>query len=267
MFYENPKREDTSQVDVVQSAPLRWNQHPVISTVLWILGGDGKKSPTLPPTSSIDNFQGGPSGGLNDYLNKHFEQVEKTRRASDASSSMITNKVKASPETESSIDSSNYPSSRGNQASKGIENRSIPIGEETLSQQGDEDQQERSSSSDGTQLQPSIASRQFYYGNGNGNGTPVQASYYSTQQYNGDMQQVHNYPPPYSQTGSSYGAYGMDEAHDNQGFADATPSPQWGFYVAITPPQQEMFSGIKKDLLTIQQQNTSSAQKSAPGRK
>lgn len=33
---------------------------------------------------------------------------------------------------------------------------------------------------------------------------------------------------------------------------DASPSPQWGFYIPITPPQQEMFSVIKRDLLSIQ---------------
>lgn len=32
------------------------------------------------------------------------------------------------------------------------------------------------------------------------------------------------------------------EDKENGGPADYTPSPQWGFYVPITPPQAEMFS-------------------------
>ena len=34
--------------------------------------------------------------------------------------------------------------------------------------------------------------------------------------------------------------------------ADQYPSPQWGFYVPITPPQQEMHGKLKKDLVSIQ---------------
>lgn len=31
------------------------------------------------------------------------------------------------------------------------------------------------------------------------------------------------------------------ECHDRDSCSELTPSPQWGFYVPITPPQQEMF--------------------------
>jgi hypothetical protein len=35
---------------------------------------------------------------------------------------------------------------------------------------------------------------------------------------------------------------GRQYDNENGGPADYTPSPQWGFYVPITPPQAEMFS-------------------------
>jgi len=40
---------------------------------------------------------------------------------------------------------------------------------------------------------------------------------------------------------------GGENSHD-----DTEPSPQWGFYIPITPPQQEMFSVIKRDILAKQ---------------
>jgi hypothetical protein len=45
---------------------------------------------------------------------------------------------------------------------------------------------------------------------------------------------------------------GNNNGDSNNEIVDASPSPQWGFYIPITPPQQEMFSVIKRDLMSIQ---------------
>lgn len=177
------------------SATLRWNQHPVIATVLWILGSEETKSPLIAHNSSLDHIHG---------LQSH-------QAGSTLSDASIVN----------------MPSSSV---------REIPI------DQGDEvdedTSKERSTSSDGTQLYPSINSRQRHY-----------------------HQQA-----PYSTSPATYPAYGANSGHhhypsngyggsveDPNDYIDTNQSPQWGFYVPITPPQQEMFSAIKKDLLTIQQ--------------
>lgn len=260
MYYENSRTEELSRsgaTDAIPTAPLRWNQHPVISTVLWILGGEGRKSPGLPPASSIDNFKPGPSG-LNDYLNKHFDQVERTRRASNASTD-------SQPKTSYTIDETMFQGSNRGPTSSSSSGRSAPQPQDSMSSEAPPTEDENDSGEDegepeGTQLLPSITSRQQYYGNHQGTGTP-QGNYYPAQQYTADGHQLHGYPPQYLHPGSSSTAAGDENSYQYHegGAADATPSPQWGFYVAITPPQQDMYNAIKKDLVTIQQQN--SAQK------
>lgn len=275
MFYENSRTEELSRsgaTDAIPTAPLRWNQHPVISTVLWILGGEGRKSPGLPPASSIDNFKPGPSG-LNDYLNKHFDQVERTRRASNASTDSQPKTSHKIDETmfqgSSKVPASSSSSGRGPQAQDSMSSAVSPTEDENEAESGDDEFGERTSQEEGTQLLPSITSRQQHYGYHQGAGTP-QGNYYPAQQYTTDAHQLHGYPPQYLPPGSSSSAGGDENNnhyHDG-GAADATPSPQWGFYVAITPPQQDMYSAIKKDLVTIQQQqqlHSNSAQKPSNG--
>jgi hypothetical protein len=41
---------------------------------------------------------------------------------------------------------------------------------------------------------------------------------------------------------------GLDMDYQHSDFQ----SPQWGFYVSITPPQQEKFGNLKKDVVSIQ---------------
>ena len=270
MYYENSRTEELSRsgaTDAIPTAPLRWNQHPVISTVLWILGGEGRKSPGLPPASSIDNFKPGPSG-LNDYLNKHFDQVERTRRASNASTD-------SQPKTSYKVDETMFQGSNRGPTSSSSSGRGAPQPQDSMSsdvsptedenESGEEERDERTSQ-EGTQLLPSITSRQQYYGNSQGTGTP-QGNYYPAQKYTTDAHQLHGYPPQYMYPGSSSTAAGDENSnqYNEGGAADATPSPQWGFYVAITPPQQDMHPAMKKDLVTIQQQHSNSAQKPGNG--
>ncbi len=250
------------QVEAVSTAPLRWNQHPVISTVLWILGSENKKSPAIPPISSIDNFRP-EQGGLDEYLNKHFEQVER-RRSSDAEYHRKLSAISEEDARRQSSRSNRNENSRyiePEDASDKFDHLGKPVAK-TIPENEEEDgfEEERTSSSDGTQLYPSIHARQQQqYGQGYpyptyGTGTPGQGGYYPAQHYapNGN-QYANNYDDA---RGSS---------HMNDPGADASPSPQWGFYVAITPPQQDMYNAIKKDLVTIQQQQQlqGSAQKSS----
>jgi hypothetical protein len=260
MFNDNSRNNSSTartmdQVDAVSSAPLRWNQHPVISTVLWMLGSDNGQGPVLQPSSSIDNFRpaSNPSG-LDDYLNKHFEQVER-RRSSSASAPGGSHKTLGTVSEEGRYRSttlSNSATATQYIAPEEFSERVTSVAEaakakESEEQSDDEEKGGRTSSSDGTQLCPSSISSQYGHGNGYHypkHGTPGQGNYYPAQQYQ-----------------NTIGAQSNRDYNDEPP-VDATPSPQWGFYVAITPPQQDMYNAIKKDLVTIQQQQLqSSAQK------
>lgn len=253
MFNENRRNNPSNaragdQVNTVSSAALRWNQHPVISTVLWMLGSEKDQSHEgLQPSSSVDSFRPPPNpSGLDDYLNKHFEQVER-RRSSSASASEFPHKSLGTGLEENR----HQPTSESNstvttQCAVCEESpERVRVAEDIMDIRGEEEEndsdmrEERTSSSDGTQLCPSSISSQYEHGYG---------YHYST---HGPSGQGSHYPAQHYQT--TAGMHSNRDPHDDS-LVDATPSPQWGFYVAITPPQQDMYNAIKKDLVTIQQQ-------------
>lgn len=148
-----------------KSKQVQWNQHPIIATVLWMLGSDmnsnndslGEKKDSNGFFGSYHVFDTDKGGNLDEYLTQ------------------IQNLSSSRPRSYSKENSSNAPNN----------NSSHPTD---------------------TTLHPHTRSPNH-----------------------------NNYQ-------------GIDLNNNNNNQADITPSPQWGFFVAITPPQQEVF---RRDLVNV----------------
>ncbi len=157
---------------------LKWNQHPVIATVLWILGTDATTSANLNKSTSGESEKSNAvvwkdeTGGS---ISEYFNQIQ--------------------------------PSSSMNRSEAVTTDLPVQLGNISLQQQ------ENNPSISNPLAGPAVLS------SGSSNGT-----------------------------GSTYSS--QDHYMDNENGVDINASPQWGFYVPITPPQQEMF--VKHERITIQ---------------
>jgi hypothetical protein len=216
---------------------LRWNQHPVIATVLWMLGTDlensngsqngsvkGTSSPAheLHPSSMTHSTS---SGKLNvlwkdehgGNINEYFNQIQ------PATPNANPNVSSSSSTTTSAPSSSSASSKSGSQ---------IPRSQSTL--------EEALSLSSMSISQSQSRSNDKESDNSNSNRNNAAAVVLLPREY----------PPP-----SSF-YYDDPEDHEGGNYYDNNPgddiyqSPQWGFYVPITPPQQEMFAAGHSTSLT-----------------
>jgi len=157
---------------------LKWNQHPVIATVLWILGtehsaknginNENEKSANFNSQGKLNVIWKDEQGG---NINEYISQVQSNN--------------------------SHYPSSSSSKTTVAS----------NLSRQ-----------SAAAQLFPTFQSAQL---DENSTITPDSTAAFAAQQTNNVNPQNNGDNPVYDAT---------------------TPSPQWGFYVPITPPQQDSFS-------------------------
>lgn len=131
---------------------FKWNQHPLISTVLWVLGTDSGKIENTPSGNPPSTLKWKDEGaGTNSSLNEYINHVQP------------------------------------------------PLEPKSVVTRVEEEE---------TQLRPG-------------------ASYYRHEV----EKRVNDHP----------------EDCEVGGPADYTPSPQWGFYIPITPPQSEMFSQTNRN--------------------
>jgi hypothetical protein len=202
---------------------VNWNQHPVIATVLWILGSEDRASPSpgnLHPISSLET------------LNK----VKFSQRITDLSDNTSTNNYSNKKNSLTTSAEEDFDS----QSSLVQDLDTTVITTKTISTIQDEIQQQ----DQGTQLYPTNAT--------NNHPNSHLPSHISSNTPN------HCYHSTNTTTTAASASYNADN-HENENQWDVNPSPQWGFYVPITPPQQEMYAAIKKDLMTIQAMNNNNS--------
>lgn len=144
-----------------KKANLRWGQHPLISTVLWMLGTDGVETPDSQASNSTNKsnnvgWKDQHGGNMVEYMSQ-IQQVESKQRR---------------PEAEPN----------------------------------------------GTQLYP--------------------RSFYAKEQG----------PEPHDESQQSVVHADISEGKEMSPAELVDESPQWGFYVPITPPQQEVYAALSKEV-------------------
>lgn len=251
-LYSHNSLSDIS--DIMQDdRSLKWNQHPVISTVLWILG----------------SAEGNGTGGI--------PQNDSTNTLSISANTSTTSATTSATYTASSSSTSSSSSSSAQSAKERIvwkDQRGGTINEYfSLPSPANPSPMSSSSISSTVTSQPpfSPAPSPTAGPGGRGHSGSVDSDVFDLRTLQNTINNMHHniYNPdatPSDITSPSDAAHHAEaltlrpraltgyETHHNEvihadghqiprpGSADSTQSPNWGFYVPITPPQQDVFA-------------------------